>query len=272
MPRFLANVSMLFTELPLLERFAAARRAGFDTVELQFPYECPLDDLAHALRDADVALYLINLPAGDWAGGDRGIAADPAREAEFRAGVARALEYAARLGVKRLNCLAGKRSTAADDDAQWRTLLGNVRFAAAQLRGLGAQLLVEPINRRDIPGFFLGTSAEALRLIEQADEPNLALQYDVYHMQRSEGELTETIRANLDRIGHIQIADTPGRHQPGSGEINFRFLLRELDRMGYAGYVSLEYVPAPDTLASLAWIGEHGFSLPGLASTGPAPT
>lgn len=262
MPRFLANLSMLFTELPLLERFAAARRAGFRMVELQFPYEHGIVDIRHALVDAGVSLYLINLPAGDWAGGDRGIAADPARLQEFRDGVAQALGYAGELGVRRLNCLAGRR-TAAGVEAQWQTLVANVRHAAAELRALDAVLLVEPINRRDIPDFFLGTSVEALRLLDEAAEPNLALQYDVYHMQRSEGELTETIRANLQRIGHIQIADAPGRQQPGTGEINFRYLLNELDRMGYGGYVSLEYLPAPDTHRSLAWLEEHGFSLDG---------
>lgn len=261
MPRFLANLSMLFTELPLLERFAAARRAGFDTVEVQFPYDHPADEIRHAVTDAGVRLYLFNLPAGDWADGDRGIAADPAREDEFREGVRRALDYAATLGVRRLNCLAGRGNPAYTAHDHWRTLLANVRYAAARLAEQGATLLIEPINRYDIPGFFLGTSAEALRLIEQAAAPNLALQYDIYHMQRAEGELTETIRANLKRIGHIQLADTPGRHQPGTGEINFRYLLRELDRMGYRGYVSLEYIPTPDTLSSLTWLAEHGFAL-----------
>jgi hydroxypyruvate isomerase len=260
MPRFLANLSMLFTELPLLERFAAARRAGFRVVEVQFPYDFPVADLRHALADAGVILHLINLPAGDWALGDRGIAADPTRVQEFRDGVAQALVYAEALGVRHLNCLAGRR-TAASAAVQWQTLLANVRYAAGELRALEATLLVEPVNRRDIPEFFLGTSSEALRLLDEAGAPNLALQYDVYHMQRSEGELVETIRANLRRIGHIQIADNPGRHQPGTGEINFRYLLDALDRMGYGGYVSLEYIPSPDTQRSLAWLDEHGFAL-----------
>ena len=260
MPRFLANLSMLFTELPFLERFAAARRAGFRTVEVQFPYDYAIGDLRHALPDAGVELYLINLPAGDWDAGDRGIAADPARVEEFRLGVAQALDYAGALGVRRLNCLAGRR-TAADARAQWQTLLANVRHAAAALQRLDALLLVEPINRRDIPDFFLGTSAEALRLLDQAGASNLALQYDVYHMQRGEGELTGTLRRHLPRIGHIQIADAPGRHQPGTGEINFRYLLGQLDAMGYPGYVSLEYVPEPDTVSSLTWLAEHGYAL-----------
>src|SRR5690606_16611656 len=187
MPRFIANLSMLFTELPFLERFAAARQAGFRTVEVQFPYDHAAADIRHALVDAGVSLHLINLPAGDWAGGDRGIAAGPARVEEFRDGVAQALAYAGELGVRHLNCLAGLGGTVGKD-AQWQTLVANVRHAAAALRALDATLLVEPINRRDVPGFVLGTSAEALRLLEEAGEPNLALQYDVYHMQRSEGE------------------------------------------------------------------------------------
>jgi hydroxypyruvate isomerase len=174
---------------------------------------------------------------------------------------ASALEYAQALGVRHVNCLAGKANPAQSREAQWQTLRANVRYAAAALQPIGATLLVEPINRRDIPDFFLGTSAEALRLLDEAGAANSALQYDVYHMQRSEGELTETLRAHLPRIGHIQIADNPGRHQPGTGEINFGFLLRELDRMGYGGYVSLEYVPTPDTCRSLEWVTSHGFSL-----------
>lgn len=259
MPRFIANLSMLFTELPFIERFAAARAAGFETVEVQFPYDYDPLELRRALADAGVSLFLINLPAGIWEEGDRGIAALPARQLEFREGVAIALEYARALGVRHMNCLAGRADPAVSADAHWQTLRDNVRYAAEALRGIDATLLVEPINRYDIPGFVLGSSAEALRLLDEAGAPNTALQYDVYHMQRAEGELTATLRAQLHRIGHIQIADNPGRHQPGTGEINFGYLLRELDRMGYAGYVSLEYLPAPDTQRSLAWLASHGF-------------
>jgi hydroxypyruvate isomerase len=261
MPRFIANLSMLFTERPLIERFAAARAAGFDTVEVQFPYDYDPLELRAALTDAGVSLFLFNLPAGLWAEGDRGIAAHPARVGEFREGVAIALEYAKVLGVRHLNCLAGRADPAVSLETHWQTLRDNVRYAAEALRGIDATLLVEPINRYDIPGFVLGTSAEALRLLDEAGAPNTALQYDAYHMQRAEGELAATLRAQLHRIGHIQIADNPGRHQPGTGEINYGYLLRELDRMGYAGYVSLEYVPAPDTLRSLEWLESHGYSL-----------
>lgn len=259
MPRFIANLSMLFTERPLRERFAAARAAGFDAVELQFPYAYPAEELAEALQAAGLALHLINLPAGDWAAGDRGIAADPERVEEFQAGVGQALEYARALGVCHLNCLAGLELAKYGRATQWETLRDNLRYAAAELAGIGATVLVEPLNRYDVPGFLLGTSAEALRLLDEVGAVNTALQYDVYHMQRSEGELAGTLRAQLHRIGHIQIADTPGRHQPGTGEINFGFLLRELDRLGYAGRVSLEYRPLGGTEASLAWLRELGF-------------
>ncbi|RFA27307.1 hydroxypyruvate isomerase [Alkalilimnicola ehrlichii] len=263
MPHLIANLSLLFTEHPFLERFAAARRAGFDTVEVQFPYEFPLDDVRHALADSGLRLHLINLPAGDWAAGDRGIAADPNRIEAFHQGVALALLYAEALGVRHLNCLAGRQVTTPSRKVQWQTLLANLRHAATELATIDATLLVEPINRRDIPDFFLGTSQEALQLIAEAEVDNLRLQYDIYHMQRSEGELAETLRRALPRLGHIQLADNPGRHQPGTGEINFRFLLTELDRMGYRGSVSLEYNPLGDTESSLSWIAEHGFALPG---------
>lgn len=259
MPRFLANLSMLFTEQPFLERFAAARRAGFDTVEVQFPYEHSVEDIRHALKDARVSLYLINLPAGDWAGGERGIAVDPGRVEEFREGVEQAIDYARAFGVRRLNCIVGRRQAELSEAEQWAVLTENLRHAGKRLQSeLDATLLVEPVNRYDIPGFFLGSSAEALRALDLAGIPNSALQYDVYHMQRSEGELVNTLRTHLARIGHIQIADNPGRHQPGTGEINFPFLLGELDRMGYDGFVSLEYVPTPDTERSLSWLKEWG--------------
>lgn len=263
MPRFAANLSMLFTEVPFLERFAAARQAGFRTVEVQFPYEQPAEAIARQLEANGVQLLLINLPAGDWAAGDRGVAADPARTAEFAAGIDQALHYARTLGVRKVNCLAGKRLAGEAGEAQWDTLVRNVRDAAEALGQAGIQLLVEPLNARDIPGFFLSTSQDALRLLDEVGHPNVALQYDVYHMQRGEGELAATLRTHLKSVGHIQIADNPGRHQPGTGEINYRFILAELDRLGYAGHVSLEYIPMPDTRTSLQWLEEHGFSLSG---------
>jgi hydroxypyruvate isomerase len=254
MPRFSANLSMLFTEVPLLERFGRAARAGFTAVELQFPYEQPAAALRDELVRHGLTLELHNLPAGDWAAGDRGIAADPARTAEFRAGVARAIEYATVLKVSRLNCLAGKLPPgvlAADARA---TLVANLRFAAAALHEVGIELLIEPINRFDVPGFVIQRSDDAVQLIDEVGAPNLKLQYDVYHQQRTEGELAATIERLLPRIGHIQVADNPGRHEPGTGEINWPFLFAHLQRIGYTGHVGCEYKPAAGTEAGLGWM------------------
>jgi hydroxypyruvate isomerase len=259
MPTFAANLTMLFTEAPFLERFAAARQAGFEFIEYLFPYPYEAAELRRRLDDHGLRQVLFNLPAGDWAAGDRGIGAVPGREAEFRAGVAKAIDYANVLGVPRLNCLAGKRLAGRSDGEHRETLVRNARFAAAELAKHGIDLLIEPINRFDIPGFFLNRSADALTLLDEIGEPNVRLQYDVYHAQREEGELLGTISRSLGRIGHIQIADNPGRHQPGTGEINFPFLFRRLDELKYPGCVGLEYVPAPDTTSSLGWLGNYGF-------------
>ncbi len=261
MPKFSANLSMLFTELPFLERFAAARAAGFSVVEYLFPYDFPAAQLADLLAQNGLTQVLFNLPAGNWGDGDRGIAVDPARTEEFRDGVAKAVAYAKALGVPRLNCLAGKAAPGASEALMRRTLADNLRFAADALAGEGLSLLVEFINRKDIPGFFLHGTAQTLALLDEVDRSSVYLQYDMYHAQREEGELAATLRAHLPRIGHIQVADNPGRHQPGTGEINYPFLFAELDRLGYQGHVGLEYVPAPDTVASLGFIKDFGYSL-----------
>jgi hydroxypyruvate isomerase len=230
-------------------------------VEYLFPYEHDPETLKGLLERHNLQQVLFNLPAGDWQAGDRGIAANPDRVEEFRQGVDRAIEYARALDVLRVNCLAGKQLESASYDEQWRTLVENVRFAATRLAQEGKTLVVEPINTFDMPGFFLCSTADGLRLIEEVGATNIKLQYDVYHMQKMEGNLTETLKAHLGQIGHIQIADNPGRHQPGTGEINYGFLLRELDSMGYDGFVGLEYNPQPDTVTSLGWITKMGFSL-----------
>jgi len=261
MPRFSINISMLFGEYPFLERFAAAREAGFEYVEYMFPYEHPAQTLRDLLEQNGLKQVLFNLSAGDWGAGERGVAADPNRITEFRQGVDRALEYADVLGVKRINCLVGKCVDGTSRDEQWRVMVQNLAFAAGRLAEANRMLLVEPINTYDIPGFLLSTSRDALRLLDEVAADNLMLQYDVYHMQKMEGNLTDTIRGNLERIGHIQIADVPGRHQPGTGELNYRFLLEELDRMGYNGFVGLEYIPEPDTVSSLEWLQELDFAL-----------
>jgi hydroxypyruvate isomerase len=250
MPKLAANLSMLFPQLDFLDRFAAARAAGFRYVEYQFPYIHGADELARCARSAGVEVVLHNLPAGDMTKGERGIACLPGREAEFRDGVERAIAYAKAAGCPRLNCLAG---LAPVDDTHFRTLAGNVRYAARRLGEVGLQLVIEPINTRSVPGFFLTHSRQAIDVLNAAGEGNALLQYDLFHMQIMEGDLAATIERLLARIGHIQIADVPDRHEPGTGEINFDFLLRHLDRIGYSGWVGCEYNPSGDTLEGLSW-------------------
>ncbi len=254
MPKFAANLSMLFTEVPFAQRFERAARAGFDAVECQFPYELPAADLKALLDAHGLTMVLHNLPAGDWAAGDRGIACDPARVDEFRAGVAQAIAYATALGVKKINCLAGKPPAGIGDAQARQTLVANLRFAATELAGHEIALLVEPINTYDIPGFWLDSTAKAIAVLDEVGAPNAFVQYDIYHAQRMEGELAGTLQKNLSRIGHIQIADNPGRNEPGSGEINFAFLFDFIDRIGYNGRIGAEYKPAAGTEAGLGWM------------------
>jgi hydroxypyruvate isomerase len=254
MPHFAVNLTFLFTEIPFLERFSAARRAGFDAVEFMFPYDYDLAEIKTQLGENNLKLILCNLPAGNWAGGDRGTAADPARQAEFREGVARGIAAAKALGVGRLNCLVGLTPPGLPT-AKVREMVGeNIRYAAEELGREGIRLMVEPVNHLDMPGFALNTCGQVLDLLEAIGHPNAFLQFDVYHACR-EGEDPFAILANhLARIGHIQIADCPGRHQPGTGTTDFKRLFAAIDRSGYQGFVSLEYIPAPDTAASLAWL------------------
>lgn len=250
MPRLAANLSMLFTELDFLDRFAAAAAAGFRGVEYQFPYGYPVDEVADAARRARLQVVLHNLPAGDMARGERGIACLPGRSRDFQASVALALEYAKAAGCPRLNCLAG---LAPADRACFDALVVNVRYAARRLSEVGLQLMLEPINTRSVPGFFLTGSRQALDVLDAAGEGNAFLQYDVFHMQIMEGDLATTIERLRARIGHIQIADVPARHEPGTGEINFEFLLAHLDAVAYSGWVGCEYNPRGDTLEGLKW-------------------
>lgn len=256
MPRFAANLTMLFGELPFLERFQAARRAGFEAVEFLSPYEHAPEEVARAARDAGVEVALFNMPMGDWARGDRGTACLPSRRTEFREGVAQAVAYARALGTPRLHAMAGVPPPGADAAELRRTYLENLRFAGQALAAHGMTLLVEGLNPRDVPGYYLVTSRQAFELMDEAAVPNLAYQYDVYHMQIVEGDLAPTLEKRLVRIGHVQIADTPGRHEPGTGEINYRFLLRHLDRIGYRGLVGCEYRPLAGTEAGLGWMKE----------------
>lgn len=253
MPRYAANLSMLFTELPFLERFAAARASGFDAVEYLFPYAWPAAQLAALLREHGLQQVLHNLPAGDWDAGERGVACHPDRVEEFRAGVEQAITYAHTLGCPQLNCLAGKRPAGVTVDQAHATLVANLRFAAQRLHGAGLRLLIEPINHHDIPGFFLTRTEQALALIDEVGSSNLFLQYDIYHAQRMEGELAATLQKHLPRIGHIQLADNPGRHEPGTGEINYRWLLRHIDALGWRGHIGCEYKPRATTTEGLGW-------------------
>jgi hydroxypyruvate isomerase len=250
MPKLAANLSMLFPQLEFLDRFAAAAAAGFRYVEYQFPYSHSAREVADAARGAGVEVVLHNFPAGDMAKGERGIACLPGRSREFHAAVARAIDYAKAAGCPRLNCLAG---LAPADAPHFERLVENVRYAARRLGEAGLQLLLEPINTRSVPGFFLTGTRQAIEVLNAAGEGNAFLQYDVFHMQIMEGDLAKNIERLLSRIGHIQIADVPDRHEPGTGEINFDFLLRHLDTLGYSGWVGCEYNPRGDTVEGLKW-------------------
>jgi hydroxypyruvate isomerase len=254
MPQFAANLTMLFNEHPFLDRFGAAAKAGFKAVEFLFPYAYPVAELQQRLKDNGLKLVLHNLPAGDWDAGDRGMACDPKRVDEFRAGVARGIEYGTALGVPHLNCLAGKAPAGVEAAALRSTFVANLRYAATEFKKAGLNLLIEPINRFDIPGFYLNTTAQALAILDEVGAANAFVQYDIYHAQRMEGELANTMSAQLARIGHIQLADNPGRNEPGSGEINYAFLFKHLDRIGYKGWIGCEYKPAAGTEAGLGWI------------------
>jgi hydroxypyruvate isomerase len=253
MPRFAANLTMLFTEHPFLDRFERAAAAGFEAVEFLFPYAHPAQEIKDRLDANGLTLVLHNLPAGDWDAGERGIACHPDRVQEFRAGVARAIAYAQVLGVPQLNCLAGKVPAGVGADVLRSTFAANLRHAAAEFKKAGLKLLIEPINSFDIPGFYLNTTAQALSLLDEVGADNAFVQYDIYHAQRMEGELAATMQKHLPRIGHIQLADNPGRNEPGTGEINYAFLFAHLDRIGYGGWIGCEYKPAAGTEAGLGW-------------------
>ncbi|KAB2966717.1 hydroxypyruvate isomerase family protein [Zoogloea sp.] len=254
MPRFAANLSMLFTELPFMERFGAAAAAGFKGVEYLFPYAFAKEDLAAELARHGLVQVLHNLPAGNWEAGERGIACHPERVAEFRDGVARAIDYATALGCTQVNCLAGIAPAGVSAEALRETFVANLRFAAAQLEEAGIRLLIEPINTYDIPGFYLNRTAQAAGILDAVGSGNLFIQYDIYHAQRMEGELAASVAKYLPRIAHIQLADNPGRHEPGSGEIHYPWLLRHIDGLGYEGWIGCEYKPATTTAGGLGWL------------------
>jgi hydroxypyruvate isomerase len=253
-PKFSANLSFLYADLPFLERFAAAAKDGFRAVEYVGPYGFPAEDVAAVLRANGLAQALFNLPAGNWDGGERGIGCHADRVVEFRAGVETAIRYAQALGCEKVNCLAGiapAGTTAQERDA---VLIANLQYAAPRLADAGIKLLLEPINLRDIPGFHVSTTHHAERLLDAVTSDNLFIQYDIYHTQVMQGDLMPTYARLKDRIGHVQIADNPGRNEPGTGEINYGFVLSELDRLGYGGWVGCEYKPRAGTSAGLGWM------------------
>ena len=254
MPKFAANLTMLFNELPFLERFAAAKAAGFEAVEYLFPYPFEKDALVQALKSNGLTQVLHNLPAGNWDAGERGIACHPDRVAEFRAGVDQAIAYATALGCRQVNCLAGKVPAGVSREQAQVTFVSNLKYAADKLQTARIKLLIEPINSYDIPGFFLNTTAQALAVLDAVGSDNLYIQYDIYHAQRMEGELAATVQKHLARIAHIQLADNPGRNEPGTGEINYAFLFRHLDAIGYTGWIGCEYKPRTTTSDGLGWI------------------
>jgi hydroxypyruvate isomerase len=253
MPKFDANLTFLFNELSFLDRFAAARKAGFAGVEYMSPYEEPKTEIAARLKDNGLTQVLFNLPVGDWGNGERGFAILPGRDDEFKRGVAKAIDYAEALACKQINCLAGLTPKDSDHGALRKILVNNLSYAASELGKAGVRLLIEPCNTRDMPGFFLNRSNQALEIIKEVGSDNLFVQYDIYHMQVMEGDLARTIETNLSQIAHLQLADNPGRNEPGTGEINYPFLFAHLDKIGYKGWIGCEYRPKTTTTEGLGW-------------------
>ncbi|ATX01952.1 hydroxypyruvate isomerase [Citrobacter freundii] len=257
MLRFSANLSMLFLEYSFLERFDKAAQSGFRGVEFMFPYDYDIDVLKEKLQTNQLEHTLHNLPAGDWAAGERGIACIPGREEEFREGVAAAIRYAKALGNKKINCLVGKTPAGFSAEQTQQTLVENLRYAANMLAQEDILLLIEPINHFDMPGFHLTGTHQALALIDSVGCNNIKIQYDIYHMQRMEGELTQTMTTWANKIGHLQIADNPRRGEPGTGEINYDFIFKFIDKSGYDGWIGCEYKPLTTTEAGLSWINQY---------------
>jgi hydroxypyruvate isomerase len=253
-PRFSANLHFLFGEHPFLDRFAAAAQAGFSAVEFPDPYAHPLPELAARLRAHALQCVLLNLPMGDRANGEMGIACLPDRRDEFRAGLARAIEAARALDCPRLNCMAGRQPAGADPRRLRDTLVENLRLAAEACAGAGLEVTLEPLNTTDIPDIFVRGSQQAIDLIEAAGAPNLRLQFDCYHLQLMEGALESSLERLLPRIGHIQIGDVPGRHEPGTGGIPYPRIFALLDRLGYSGWVGAEYHPSQRTDLTFGWM------------------
>lgn len=257
MVRFCANVSMLFAEVPFLERFGHARAAGFDAVEFQFPYDFDASEIRAELDRHKLDLVLFNFPAGDFASGDRGLANDPRRSADFQKSVATAFAYADLLKPEKMNCMAGKRLDDVAEETQRATLIENLKSAASQAAERGIVLVTEPLNPFDAPGFYLPTPSDGFRIVAEASHPNLKVEYDIYHAQRTEGNVVAAIENNIGAIGHIQLADSPNRNEPGTGELDWPPIFAAIDRSGFTGRVGLEYKPSTArTEDSLGWMKE----------------
>ncbi len=258
MPKFAANLSYLFTELPLLERFGAAAAAGFSAVECLVPYEAPAAEIAARLRQHGLTLALLNMPMGDASRGERGCGALAGREGDFIEGVERALAYAAATGCRLVHALSGVWPAGAAKESGAATLVANLRRAADLVAAAGVTLTIEPLNSRDNPGYFLNTTAEAIAILDRVERGNVTLQLDLYHCQIMEGDLATRIRRLAGRYGHVQIAGVPERHEPDAGEVNYPYLFALLDEVGYAGWVACEYRPRAGTLAGLGWASRWG--------------
>ena len=253
MPRFAANLSMMFNEVPFLERFAAARNAGFEGVEFLFPYEFPAAELKKRLAGAGLTQVLFNMPPGNWAEGERGLASLPGRQSEFREGVKKALDYAATLDCRRVHCMAGIVPPGVSQVTAASLYAANLAWAAEQAKPAGVTLVIEPINHRDMPGYFLNTQAQGAAVVEAIGRDRLGLQFDVYHVQVTEGDITKRMEQFMPVIAHMQIADVPARNEPGTGEIGWSYVFRRMDELQYQGWVGCEYRPAGETVAGLDW-------------------
>jgi hydroxypyruvate isomerase len=253
MPRFAANLSLMFGELPFLDRFAAARAAGFTAVEFLFPYDYPAQDIARRLADHDLTQVLFNGPPGDWNQGERGTACLPGRQGEFRDGVMRALEYATALSCPRLHLMAGLAPAGIARDTLTGVYTANLAWAAEEAAKAGVKPVIEPINHRDIPGMFLNTTDQGAAIIAAVGPDRLGLQFDLYHCQVTEGDIVKRVEKHLPIIAHMQVADVPGRNEPGTGEVNWPFVFERIDAMGYRGWIGCEYRPAGETTAGLGW-------------------
>ena len=258
MHRFAANLSMMFNEVAFLDRFEAAAAAGFTAVEFLFPYDFKPAEIADRLRSCGLSLVLFNMPPGDWAAGERGLACLPGRQADFRDGVARALDYAAALDCKLLHCMAGIPPAQQNQAASASLYAANLAWASEQALAAGRRVVIEAINGRDMPGYHLATTGQAASIVQALGTDRLGLQFDIYHCQITEGDLTRRLEALMPVIAHVQVADVPDRHEPGSGEIAWGHVFATLDRLGYAGWVGCEYRPAAATVDGLAWRARFG--------------